>query len=46
MARTRRWDGQVWFGTNLVCDTPGVKVRVGDEVEVLRTRDPSDGPPR
>lgn len=46
MARTRRWDGQVWFGTNLVCDTPGVKLRVGDEVEVLRTRDPSDGPPR
>jgi uncharacterized protein len=46
MARTRRWDGAVWFGTNLVCDTPGVRIRVGDEVEVLETRDPSDGPPR
>ena len=46
LARTRRWDGQVWFGTNLVCDTPGVTVRVGDEVEVLETRDPADGPPR
>ena len=46
MARTRRWDGQVWFGTNLVCDTPGVAIRVGDEVEVLETRDGSDGPPR
>ncbi len=46
MARMRRWDGQVWFGTNLVCDTPGVTVRVGDEVEVLETRDDSDGPPR
>ena len=45
MARTRRWDGQVWFGTNLVCDTPGVTIRVGDEVEVLETRDGSDGPP-
>lgn len=46
MARTRRWDGAVWFGTNLVCDTPGVTIRVGDEVEVLETRDASDGPPR
>ena len=46
LARTRRWDGQVWFGTNLVCDTPGVTIRVGDEVEVLETRDGSDGPPR
>lgn len=46
LARTRRWDGAVWFGTNLVCDTPGVTIRVGDEVEVLETRDPSDGPPR
>lgn len=46
MARTRRWDGQVWFGTNLVCDTPGVSIRVGDEVEVLTTRDGSNGPPR
>jgi len=46
LARIRRWDGQVWFGTNLVCDTPGVTIRVGDEVEVLETRDPSDGPPR
>jgi uncharacterized protein len=46
LARVRRWDRQVWFGTNLVCDTPGVKIRVGDEVEVLEERDPSDGPPR
>lgn len=46
LARTRRWDGAVWFGTNLVCDTPGVTIRVGDELEVLETRDPSDGPPR
>jgi uncharacterized protein YcbX len=46
LARLRRWDGGVWFGTNLVCDTPGVRIRVGDEVEVLETRDGSDGPPR
>ena len=46
MARFRRWDGQVWFGTNLVCDTPGVTIRVGDEVEVLDEVDPADGPPR
>jgi uncharacterized protein YcbX len=46
LARIRRWDGAVWFGTNLVCETPGVTIRVGDELEVLETRDPSDGPPR
>ena len=46
LARLRRWDGAVWFGTNLVCDTPGVTIRVGDEVEVLETRDAADGPPR
>jgi uncharacterized protein YcbX len=46
MARFRRWDGAVWFGTNLVCDTPGVTIRVGDEVEVLDEVDPADGPPR
>jgi uncharacterized protein len=46
MARFRRWDGQVWFGTNLVCDTPGVTIRVGDGVEVLEEADPADGPPR
>ena len=41
-----RWDGAVWFGTNLVCDTPGVTIRVGDEVEVLEEADRADGPPR
>jgi uncharacterized protein YcbX len=46
MARFRRWDGAVWFGTNLVCDTPGVRIRVGDQVEVLEEADPADGPPR
>jgi uncharacterized protein YcbX len=35
LARFRRRDSAVWFGTNLVCDTPGVTIRVGDEVEVL-----------
>jgi uncharacterized protein YcbX len=46
LAGMRRFDGAVWFGTNLVCDTPGVTIRVGDEVEVLETRDAADGPPR
>jgi uncharacterized protein YcbX len=46
MARFRRWDGKVWFGTNLVCDTPGASIRVGDEVEVLEETDPAAGPPR
>lgn len=35
LARHRRWDGTVWFGVNLVPDTPGAVLRVGDPVEVL-----------
>ncbi len=45
LVRHRRWDGQSWFGMNLVPDSPGVRIRVGDEVEVLGQVD-SDGPPR
>jgi hypothetical protein len=46
LARIRRWDGKTWFGTQLVPDTPGVRVRVGDEVEVLDAVSAHDGPPR
>jgi uncharacterized protein YcbX len=35
LARHRRIGGKVVFGTNLVPETPGVTVRVGDEVEIL-----------
>lgn len=34
LATFRRWDGQIWFGQNLVQETSGV-VRVGDVVKVL-----------
>ncbi|HEX7834030.1 MAG TPA: MOSC domain-containing protein [Pseudolysinimonas sp.] len=46
LARYRRWDGKTWFAANLVPDTPGAVLRVGDEVEVLEERDGSDGPIR
>jgi uncharacterized protein YcbX len=46
LARHRRWDGKTWFAANLVPDSPGAEVRVGDEVEVLEERDASDGPIR
>jgi uncharacterized protein YcbX len=46
LARHRRWDGKTWFAANLVPDTPGAVLRVGDEVEVLEERDASDGPIR
>ena len=46
LARHRRWDGKTWFAANLVPDTPGAVLRVGDEVEVLESRDASDGPIR
>jgi MOSC domain-containing protein len=46
LARHRRWDGKTWFGVNLVPDTQGRELRVGDEVEVLSAADPSSGPLR
>jgi uncharacterized protein len=45
LARHRRYDSATWFGMNLIPDTPGATIRVGDEVEILETGD-SDGPPR
>ena len=46
LARYRRWDGKTWFAANLIPDDPGATLRVGDEIEVLQTRDASDGPLR
>jgi uncharacterized protein YcbX len=46
LARHRRWDGAVWFGMNVVPETPGAVLRVGDEVELLTTVPAPDGPPR
>lgn len=46
LARHRRWDGKTWFGMNLVPDNPGVRISVGDEVEILDAVADPDGPPR
>jgi uncharacterized protein YcbX len=37
LARHRRWDGNVWFGVNLIPDAPrdGGVIAVGDPVTVL-----------
>jgi uncharacterized protein YcbX len=45
LARHRKWDGKTWFGMQLIPDTPGVRITVGDAVEILEAVD-SDGPPR
>lgn len=45
LAKHRRWDGETWFAMNLVPDNPGVRVTVGDEVEILEAVDAPDGPP-
>jgi len=45
LVKHRRWDGRSWFAMNLVPDTPGATINVGDEVEILE-REESDGPPR
>lgn len=46
LARHRRWDGETWFGMNLIPDTPGARIHVGDEVEILESVPAPDGPPR
>ncbi len=35
LARHRRWDGKVWFAINLIPDSPGASVHVGDEIEIV-----------
>jgi uncharacterized protein YcbX len=46
LARYRRWDGETWFGLNLVPDTPGAVITLGDELELLASVPDPDGPPR
>jgi hypothetical protein len=46
LARERKWDGKTWFGVNLVPDTPLGRLRVGDEIEVLRASRNEGGPLR
>jgi uncharacterized protein YcbX len=48
LARHRRWDGETWFGMNLIPDgpAPGATLRVGDPVEILEQVDAPNGPPR
>lgn len=46
LARIRRWDGATWFGVNLVPDSPGATIRIGDDVEVLDAVEPGEGPIR
>ena len=46
LARYRRFDGETWFGMNLVPDDPGATIAVGDEVEILESVPAPDGPPR
>ena len=46
LARIRRWDGATWFAINLIPDTPGVTIRVGDPLEVLDSVQPGSGPIR
>lgn len=46
LSRHRRWNGKTWFGMNLVPDSPGTSIHVGDEVEILESVPAPDGPPR
>ena len=46
LAKHRRFDGLTWFGMNLVPDTPGAEIRIGDDVEILDAVEAPNGPPR
>jgi uncharacterized protein len=35
LARHRRWDGKTWFAANLIPDSPGATMHVGDEIEII-----------
>jgi uncharacterized protein YcbX len=35
LARHRRWDGKTWFAVNLIPDSPGATLHLGDQVEVV-----------
>lgn len=35
LARHRRWDGKTWFAINLIPDSPGAILHIGDRVEVV-----------
>jgi uncharacterized protein len=43
LARYRRWDGKVWFGINLIPDSPrpGDTIQIGDPVEILEQAEPN-----
>jgi uncharacterized protein YcbX len=45
LAAHRRWAGKVWFGVNLIPDTPGATIQVGDPVEILEAGATSIPPP-
>lgn len=45
LVRHRRWDGKSWFAMQLIPDTPGATIHVGDDVEIQEAVE-SDGPPR
>jgi uncharacterized protein YcbX len=46
LARHRAWDGKTWFGVFLVPDSPGARIAIDDEVEVLEAVAPGNGPLR
>ena len=46
LARLRRFDSGVWFGVNLIPETAGATISVGDEFEVLESVPPGNGPLR
>jgi len=42
LARCRRWDGRTWFAVNLIPDSAGAALRLGDQVEILQQVQPGE----
>ena len=43
LVRHRRWEGKSWFAINLIPDSPGATLQIGDQVEIV-AQAPTDGP--
>jgi uncharacterized protein len=35
LARCQRWDGKTWFAINLIPDSPGAALHLGDQIEIV-----------
>lgn len=42
LATYRQKDGKVWFGQNVVYNNGGVSLKIGDRIEIIKRKDPTE----